>query len=95
MASLGESEVERYVKEEYVDCCLGSPSVVITFMQTINEDWGLTSSAALNYLKSMCDLLDFRKANGVSDAVLRTFTVTEIYLRRGKENLAKKKRMQY
>ena len=95
MASLGESEVERYVKEEYVDCCLGSPSVVITFIQTITEEWGLTSSAALNYLKSMCDLLDFRKANGVSDAVLRTFTVTEVYLRRGKENLAKKKRMQY
>ena len=95
MASLGESEVERYVKAEYVDCCLGSPSVVITFMQTITEDWGLTSSAALNYLKSMCDLLDFRKANGVSDAVLRTFTVTEVYLRRGKENLAKKKRLQY
>jgi len=95
MASLGESEVERYVKEEYVDCCLGSPSVVITFMQTITENWGLTSSAALNYLKSMCDLLDFRKANGVSDAVLRSFTVTEVYLRRGKENLAKKKRLQY
>ena len=55
MASLVESEVDRYVKEEYVDCCLGSPSVVITFMQTITEDWGLTSSAALNYLKSMCD----------------------------------------
>ena len=95
MASLGESEVERYVKEEYIDCCLGSPSVVIAFMHTITEDWGLTSSAALNYLKSMCDLLDFRKANGVSDAVLRTFTVTEVYLRRGKENLAKKKRLQY
>ena len=95
MASLGETEVERYVKEEYVDCCLGSPSVVITFMQTITENWGLTSSAALNYLKSMCDLLDFRKANGVSDAVLRSFTVTEVYLRRGKENLAKKKRLQY
>ena len=95
MASLGESEVERYVKEEYIDCCLGSPSVVIAFMHTITEDWGLTSSAALNYLKSMCDLLDFRKANGVTDAVLRTFTVTEVYLRRGKENLAKKKRLQY
>ena len=95
MAALGESEVEKYVKEEYVDCCLGSPSVVISFMQTITEDWGLTSSAALNYLKSMCDLLDFRKAHGVSDAVLRTFTVTEVYLRRGKENLAKKKRLEY
>ena len=95
MASLGESEVEKFVKEEYVDCCLGSPSVVITFMQTITEDWGLTSSAALNYLKSMCDLLDFRKASGVSDAVLRTFTVTEVYLRRGKENLTKKKNLEY
>ena len=95
MASLGETEVEQYVKEEYIDCCLGSPSVVISFLHTITEDWGLTSSAALNYLKSMCDLLDFRKANGISDAVLRSFTVTEVYLRRGKENLAKKKRLQY
>ena len=95
MASLGETEVEKYVKEEYVDCCLGSPSVVISFLHTITEDWGLTSSAALNYLKSMCDLLDFRKANGISDAVLRSFTVTEVYLRRGKENLTKKKRLEY
>ena len=95
MASLGDSEVEKFVKEEYVDCCLGSPSVVIRFLQTLTEDWELTSSASLNYLKSMCDLLDFRKASGVSDAVLRTFTVTEVYLRRGKENLSKKKRLEY
>ena len=95
MAALGDTEVETVVTEEYIDCCLGSPSVVISFLKTITEEWGLSSSAALTYLKSMCDLLDFRKANGVTDAVLRTFAVTEVYLRRGKDNLAKKKKVEY
>ena len=95
MAALGATEVDKLVREEYIDCCLGSPSVVISFLKTITEEWGLSSSAALAYLKSMCDLLDFRKANGVTDAVLRSFTVTEVYLRRGKENLAKKKKVEY
>ena len=35
--------------------------------------------------------MDFRKANGVSDNNLRCFTMTEVYLRRAKENLRKKK----
>jgi len=36
-------------------------------------------------------MVDFRKAHGVSDNTLRCFTVTEVYLRRAKENLRKKK----
>ena len=41
----------------------------------------------------MTDLLDFRKASGVTDAVLRSFAVTEVYLRRGKDNLSQKTSM--
>ena len=82
MASIGESVGETLVTEEYLDCCLGSPSLVINFMQKVTGDWGLSSSAAVNYLKSMTDLLDFRKTSGVTDAVLRSFVVTEVYLRR-------------
>ena len=46
-------------------------------------------------MKAVSDLMDFRKANGVSDNVLRTFAVTEVYIRRGKENLAKQKKLEY
>ena len=36
-------------------------------------------------------MVEYRKANGVTDANLRTFMVTEVYLRRVSENLRKKK----
>ena len=39
-------------------------------------------------------MLDFRKAQGVSDDDLRRFTVTEVYLRRARENLGKKKNLE-
>ena len=95
MASLGEAEAGSNVKEEYIDCCLGSPSIVINFLKVITEEWNLRSSASLTYLKAISDLLDFRKAKGVSDDTLRSFTVTEVYLKRGKENLTKKKKIEY
>ena len=80
---------------DYIDCAIGSPSAVIRFMETITCEWKMSSSGALNYVKSICDLADFRKSQGVSDAVLRAFSVTEVYLRRGKDNLQKKKVMEY
>ena len=59
MASLGEAEAGSNVKEEYIDCCLGSPSIVINFLKVITEEWNLRSSASLTYLKAISDLLDF------------------------------------
>ena len=38
MVSVGETEVEKTVNEEYVDCCLGSPSIVINFVKVVKED---------------------------------------------------------
>ena len=95
MASLGDTEVEKNVSDEFIDCCLGSPAIIINFIKVITEYWKISSSAALNYMKSIGDLMDFRKANGVTDDVLRSFTVGEVYIRRGKENLSKKKRVEY
>lgn len=95
MASMGATEVEKHISEEYVDCCIGSPSIIMNFLKLITEKWRLSSSAALNYMKAINDLLDFRKANGVSDDVLRSFTVSEVYIRRGKENLSKQKKLEY
>ncbi len=95
MASLGDPEGDTTVKEEYIDCCVGSPAIVINFLKLITEEWELRSSAALTYMKAVSDLLDFRKANGVSDNTLRSFAVTEVYIRRGKENLTKQKNIEY
>ena len=55
----------------------------------------MSSSGVLNYVKRICDLADCRKSQGVSDTVLRAFSVTEVNLRHGKDNLQKKKVMEY
>ena len=95
MASLGDTEVDKCVSDEFIDCCLGSPAIVINFFKVLTEEWKISSSAALNYMKSINDLMDWRKASGISDDVLRSFTVTEVYIRRGKENLSKQKKLEY
>ena len=93
-ASMGEQQEEK-VSERYADCCLGSPSVIMSFLQDITERWEISSSGAFNYMKAIGDLMDYRKSCGVSDEVLRSFAVTEVYVRRGKENLSKRKRLEY
>ena len=93
---MGEDFIaDTQASADYIDCAVGSASAVIKFMETITSKWGMSSSGALNYLKSICDLADFRKSQGVPDAVLRAFSVTEVYLRRGKENLQRKKSLEY
>ena len=93
--SLGDASTDDIVTTDAIDCCLGTPSVIINFMQTITEDWDLSDSGSLNYLKAVGDLLDYRKSQGVTDNVLRTFAVSEVYIRRGIGNLGRKKRVNY
>ena len=95
MACFQDADSESVLKEDFVDCCLGSPAIIIDFVKLLENEWKLSSSASLNYLTSISELVDFRKANGVSDSSLRCFTVTKVYIRRGKENLGKKKRLEY
>ena len=82
------------LSNELIDCCLGSASIIIRFLTTLESEWKLSFSSSLSYVKALTDLLDFRKANGVTDSNLRCFTVTEVYLRRAKENLSKKKNLE-
>jgi hypothetical protein len=80
---------------DFIDCAVGSASTITKFLETITVDWRMTSSGALNYLKSITDLVDFRKSQGCPDTVLRALSVTEVYLRRGRENLRRKKAVEY
>ena len=94
MQALGNNEDGKELTYEFVDCCLGSANIIISFLKTLEESWKLSSSAALNYVTALSDMIDFRKANGISDTTLRCFTVTEVYLRRAKENLRKRKNVE-
>ena len=94
MQALGNNEDGKELTYEFVDCCLGSANIIMSFLKTLEESWKLSSSGALSYVKALSDMIDFRKANGISDTTLRCFTVTEVYLRRAKENLRKRKNVE-
>ena len=94
MNALGNNPDDNELTYEFVDCCLGSANIIISFLRTLEESWKMSSSGALNYVKAISDMVDFRKANGLSDSTLRHFTVTEVYLRRAKENLRKRKHVE-
>ena len=93
MNSTGDNESQAPLSFELIDCCLGSTTIILNFLTTLEDEWKMSSSGALNYVKSISDLMDFRKSTGVNDNKLRCFTITEVYLRRAKENLRKKKRL--
>ncbi|XP_066924531.1 uncharacterized protein [Clytia hemisphaerica] len=93
MHAMGNNENDIDLTNEFVDCCLSSASIFISFLKVIEEEWKVGPSGAVNYVKCITDFIDFRKANGVSDNTLRCFTVVEVYLRRANENLRKKKNL--
>ena len=95
MYAVGEPSMDAILSDGFIDCCLGTPSIIINFLQSITETWELSYSGSLNYLRAMSDLMDFRKSLGVTDNVLRTFTVTEVYIRRGIGNLTRQKKINY
>ena len=90
MHAMGNNETDN----EFIDCCLSSASIIVSFLETLEREWKLSSSASLNYVTSIEDLLDFRKAHRVTDNTLRCLAVTEVYLRRAKVNLRKKKNLE-
>ena len=65
------------------------------FLKVIIEEWQLKAAAVLAYLQLITDLCDYRKSRGCTDSVLRTFAVTEVYLRRCKSTMQRKKNLEY
>lgn len=95
MSCMGDSEDGVDAKESYIDCAVGSPTMLMKFLKVIVEEWGLKSAGALSYLKAITDLCDFRKCHGIPDSTLRMFAVTEVYLRRSKSTLYRKRNVEY
>ena len=95
MSCMGDCENGVDARESYIDCAVGSPTMLMKFLQVILEEWGLKSAGALSYLQSITDLCDFRKCHGIPDSTLRMFAVTEVYLRRSKSTLYRKRNVEY
>ena len=49
----------------------------------------------MGYVHAISELINFRKVNGASDAVLRKLFVTEFYLKRVGKTVAKMMRLQW
>lgn len=92
---VGDSEDGMSAPENYVDCCIGNATMLMKFLQYIMEEWRLKSAGAISYLQAISDLCDFRKWHGVTDSTLRLFAVTEVYLRRSKSTLYRKRNLEY
>lgn len=95
MYCTGCSEICDELDTNFVDCCLGSASMIVNFLKELQTDWDMGHAGAINYLKSISDMMDFRKSQGVTDGVLRSFSITEVYLRRARRCLSKKMTAQW
>ena len=95
MFCVGDSEDGVSAPESYIDCCVGNATMLMKFLKLIMEDWMLKSAGAIGYLQAISDLCDFRKWHGVTDSTLRLFAVTEVYLRRSKSTLYRKRNLEY
>ena len=94
-STLGDCDNDSVATEDYVDSVLGSPNLLMKFLKIVIEEWELKAAAILAYLQSITDLVDFRKSKGCSDSVLRTFAVTEVYLRKCKSTMYRRKNIEY
>ena len=59
------------------------------FIDFLQDECKLGHGGRLGHIDAISDLMDFRKINGASDAVLRNLTATELYLKRARKTVAK------
>ena len=57
------------IDNKLLGCCLGSAFMMVYFLDTLQDSCKMGHVAAINYLKSVGALVDFRNASGVSDLV--------------------------
>ena len=88
-------ECEETLTISYVDCCIGSPDIILNFFKEMEESWKFSSTSCVSYVRAIQLLMDFRKSTGVSDASLRSFVAAEVYLKRAKVNFSRRKRNEH
>ena len=88
-------EEEEGLNFEVMDFSLCSPSLLFKFIDFLQEECKLGHGGRLGYIDAISELIDFRKVNGASDAVLRNLSATELYLKKARKTVAKMMRLQW
>ena len=88
-------EEEEELNFEVLDFSLCSPSLLFKFIDFLQDECKLGHGGRLGYIDAISELIDFRKVNGASDAVLRNLSATELYLKKARKTVAKMMRLQW
>ena len=78
-----------------IDFSLCSPNLLFKFIDYLEDECKLGHGGRLGYIDALSELIDFRKLHGASEAVLRKFSATELYLKRARKTVAKMMRLQW
>ena len=78
-----------------IDLSLCSPNLLFKFIDYLEDECKLGHGGRLGYIDALSELIDFRKLHGASEAVLRKFSATELYLKRARKTVAKMMRLQW
>ena len=78
-----------------IDFTLCSPDLLFKFIDYLQDECQLGHGGRLGYTDAISELIDFRKLHGASEAVLRKFSATELYLKRARKTVAKMMRLQW
>ena len=78
-----------------IDFYLGSRRNISDFIGNLESKTGMGHSGQLGYISALCDLIDYRKYQGVTSQVLQNFSVAEMLLRKARKCVSKKMRIQW
>ena len=88
-------EDEEELTSDVVDFSLCSPNLLFKFIDYLQDECKLGGGGRLGYIDAISEMIDFRKLHGASEAVLRKFSATELYLKRARKTVAKMMRLQW
>ncbi|CAB3983411.1 Hypothetical predicted protein [Paramuricea clavata] len=88
----GEDEQNLSSNVQLVDYFLCSSKFLTDFLDHLESTWQMGQSGRLGYVNSIADLLDFRRFHAPSGPVLQIFSITEVYIKRARQCLAKQMR---
>ena len=78
-----------------IDFYLGSGRDISDFIENLESKTGVGHSGQLGYINALCDLIDYRKYQGVTSQVLQKFSVVEMLLRKARKCVSKEMRIQW
>ena len=78
-----------------IDFYLGSGRNISDFIENLESRTGMGHSGQFGYINALCDLIDYRKYQGVTFQGLQNFSVVEMLLPKARKCVSKKMRIQW